>query len=147
MEYRVGRRIIKAAFLFAIGGFCYNIVEILFRGYTHWTMFIVGGLCFYLIGAINEKFPWHMPLISQMVIASFIVTAIEFISGVILNTWLNLGVWDYSSLPYNLLGQISLIFSVGWFFLSVVAIVADDMIRWKLFKEEKPRYNLFYNKD
>ena len=97
----------KLVLLFVFGGLMYMGVEILFRGYTHFSMFLVGGLCFVLVGGINEKLPWDMAFVSQMMIASLFVTAVEFIAGVILNIMLGLGVWDYSSLPYNLLGQIS----------------------------------------
>lgn len=137
-------RFIEFLILFVIGGLCYNVIELLFRGYTYSSMFILGGACFICIGLINEIFPWSMPLISQMFLSMLIVTLFEFIAGVILNIWWGLGVWDYSMLPYNLLGQVSLIFSIGWFFLSVVAIVADDYIRYKFFDEEKPRYKLLY---
>lgn len=53
---------IKYLFLFTSGGMLYNIIEITFRGWTHWTMFILGGLCFILLGLINEISPWTVPL-------------------------------------------------------------------------------------
>ena len=48
---------LKQAILFGAGGLLYVFVEMLWRGYSHWTMFIVGGLCFVLIGLINEVIP------------------------------------------------------------------------------------------
>lgn len=136
----------KSLFLLVVGGVLYGLVEILFRGYTHPSMLLLGGICFVLIGEINEVYPWEMPLISQMFISMIIVTTLEFIFGVVLNIFLGLGVWDYSQLPYNLCGQICLLFSIGWFFLSAVAIILDDCLRYMLFGEEKPRYNIFYCK-
>lgn len=136
----------KPVFLFIVGGIAYNIVEILFRGYTFPSMFILGGLCFVLIGGINEYYPWTMPLPLQMLISAFIVTTLEFVFGVVLNVWLGLGIWDYSNLPFNLMGQISLIFSIAWFFLSLVGILLDDVLRWVLYNEEKPRYYLWFHK-
>ena len=133
----------KVILLFVFGGLMYMGVEILFRGYTHFSMFFVGGLCFVLVGGINEKLPWNMAFVSQMMIASLLVTAVEFFAGVILNLLLGLGVWDYSTLPYNLLGQISLIFSVGWFFLSAVGILLDDWLRYIIYGEERPHYKIF----
>lgn len=138
-------RLIQFLTLFIIGGSVYVMIELAFRGRSHWTMFLLGGLCFYLIGLINEFYPWDMPLISQMFISSIIITTLEFIFGVILNIWLKLGIWDYSNMPYNLCGQICLLFSILWFLLSSVAIILDDFIRWKLFGEEKPRYHIFYS--
>ncbi len=138
------KRFLKGLVLFIVGGFAYAGVELLFRGYTFFSMFIVGGLCFLLIGLINEFIlTVHMPLIEQMFIASILVTCLEYVSGVILNIWLNFGIWDYSNMPYNLHGQICLLFSVGWFFLSVVGIVLDDYTRHFLYKENRPDYSLF----
>lgn len=133
----------KLVLLFVFGGLMYMGVEILFRGYTHFSMFLVGGLCFVLVGGINEKLPWNMAFVSQMMIASVLVTLVEFVAGVILNLMLGLGVWDYSSLPYNLFGQISLIFSVGWFFLSAIGILLDDWLRYLIYGEERPHYKIF----
>ena len=132
--------------LFLFGGVAYLLVELAFRGYTHWTMFFLGGFCFASIGWLNEKYPWEMPLVSQMVISSGIITSLELIFGILLNMIFKLHVWDYSMLPYNLFGQISLIFSVAWFFLALPAIIVDDLIRWIVFGEEKPTYTVFYTK-
>lgn len=136
------RELIKLLILFYIGGFIYYDLEILFRGYSHWSMFIVGGIAFVLIGGINIWFTWEMPLWKQCIIATFIILVLELISGYIVNIQLGLNVWDYSNLPCNLLGQISLPYTVIWYVLSVVAIFLDDYIRWIIFKEEKPHYKL-----
>lgn len=137
------KTVIELATLAAIGGFSYLGIELLYRGYTHGTMFFVGGLCFVLVGLINEFFPWDMALTSQMLLASCLITVIEYISGLILNCVLHLNVWDYSHMPYNIHGQVCLLFSIGWFFLSAIAIIVDDILRWKLFNEDKPRYKIF----
>lgn len=136
------KKLIQNAVLFLIGGTAYFIIELLFRGYSHWTMFIVGGLCFLLIGGINEYLPWDMALTSQMIIASLLITSVELISGLIVNKLLGWGVWDYSHMPYNLFGQVCLLFSVLWFFLSAVGIVLDDYLRYWLFGWEKPKYRI-----
>ena len=65
-----------------------------------------------------------------------IIVTIEFFSGCILNIWLGLGVWNYSNMPYNILGQICLPFSIAWFFLSYIAIKLDDYLRKLLFNED-----------
>lgn len=132
----------KEFILFIIGGLLYVLIELAYRGHSHWTMFVLGGLCFVLIGGINNYISWDMPVYEQMMIGSVIITVLEFICGCIVNLWLGWDVWDYSNMPYNVLGQICLPFSILWFFISLVAIVADDYIRYWLFDEEKPRYNL-----
>lgn len=136
---------LKPAVLFCAGGSIYILVEILWRAVrgstpTHWTMFILGGLCFLFIGAINEYFTWETPFWLQAVVGGAGVLALEFIFGLVLNLWLNLGVWDYSDEPLNILGQVCLPFAFAWVLLSAVAIVLDDYLRYWLFKEEKPRY-------
>ena len=131
----------KNLFLFLVGGFAYVRIELLARGFSHWTMFVVGGICFLLIGLLNEETP-KMPLIKQMVISCVIITAIEFLSGCILNIGLGLDIWDYSDEFGNLFGQICLKHSCYWFLLSLVGIVLDDYIRYRLFQEPKPKYTL-----
>jgi uncharacterized membrane protein len=137
------RLVSKYLFLFCIGGLLYMSIEILYRGYTHWSMGILGGISFVSIGLINEILSWDTPLAIQALIGSIMITLYEFITGVILNIWLGLGIWDYSNLSFNILGQICLPFSIIWYFLSIVGICLDDFLRWKFFGEEKPRYKIF----
>ncbi len=134
------KNLFKLITLFFIGGITYMGIEIAYRGYTHWTMGIVGGLCFLALGGINEFFPWDMNFWKQCAIGSIIVTTLEFIAGMILNVWLKMGIWDYSNLPLNIYGQVCLWFTFAWFALSAVAIVLDDWLRYWLFDEEKPHY-------
>ena len=133
-------KIKKYEFLFFVGATIYVIIEKLYRGYSHWTMFLLGGICFIALGLINEVIPWDMPLLLQMFIGGIIITVLEFITGCVVNLWLGWNVWDYSELPCNLLGQISLFSSIVWIGLSLVGIVLDDFIRWKFFGEDKPHY-------
>lgn len=132
----------KALILFAIGGGIYCCMELGFRGRTHWTMFLIGGLLFLLIGAINEYIPWEMPLLDQGWLGAALITVTEFAAGCILNLWLGLDIWDYSDMPFNLMGQICLPFSLLWVFVSMLAVVVDDLARWKLFGEDKPHYKI-----
>ena len=125
-----------------IGGAVYVLLEMLWRGYSHWTMFLLGAVCFILIGLVNEVFEWDTPLILQMFCGCAIITALEFVTGCIVNLWLGWEVWDYSEYSFNVLGQISLRSSVGWYFLSLVGIFLDDWLRYKLFGEEKPHYKI-----
>src|SRR5574344_136296 len=133
-------KIKKYEFLFFVGATIYVIIEKLYRGYSHWTMFLLGGICFIALGLINEVIPWDMPLLLQMFIGGVIITILEFITGCVVNLWLGWNVWDYSELPFNLWGQISLFSSIVWVGLSLAGIVLDDTIRWKFFSEDKPHY-------
>ena len=141
--------------LFLIGGFVYSLIEILWRGYTHWTMFIVGGMCFVIMGLLNEyKFSWKDSLVKQSLISAVVIIIFEFVSGCIVNLWLKWNVWDYSNLPFNILGQVCLYFFFLWIPLSAFGIWLDDWIRygiWLLFgkyfpemeKREKPKYKIW----
>lgn len=131
---------LKHLILFIIGGFIYILIEILWRGHSHWSMFIAGGVCFLLIGCINEYFTWDMSLILQGIFGSIFVTLIEFVFGLIFNVLLGMNIWDYSNMPLNLLGQICIPFMLLWVPLSIIAVVADDYLRYWLFREERPRY-------
>lgn len=133
---------LRPLILFGIGGLLYVLIELIVRGRTHWSMFIVGGLAFFLIGFINEKYK-KMPLAKQMLIGALVITALEFTCGCIVNLWLGWHVWDYSNMPFNLLGQICFPFTAIWFFLSAVAVVLDDYIRHLLWGEKIPHYKLF----
>jgi len=131
---------VRPLVLWCIGGLLYVLCELVFRGRSHWTMFLVGGLCFWLIGLINEVIPWDMPIWQQCIIGALIITAVEFVAGCIINIWLGWQVWDYSGLPFNILGQICLPFTVLWSLLAAAGIILDDYLRFLLFGEEKPNY-------
>ena len=132
---------VKYLILFITGGIVYIGCELIWRGHSHWSMLVIGGIAFLLIGGINEYFPWTMPLWQQCGIAAWIITVLEFVSGCILNLWLGLDVWHYTVL--SILGQISLPFVMLWYFLSVVGIILDDILRWRLFGEDRPHYTVF----
>lgn len=141
--------------LFCIGGKLYYLIEMMWDGQSHWTMFVLGGTCFVIMGLLNEyRFQWNDSLIIQALISATVITVFEFITGCIVNLWLGWHIWDYSNLPFNLLGQICLYFFFLWILLSIVGIILDDWIRYgayialhkvfpKMQKREKPQYRLF----
>jgi uncharacterized membrane protein len=137
------KKLLKNLFLFVVGGDIYIMIEILYRGYSHWTMFLLGGICFLCLGYINRFLPWETPLPVQMLIGAGIITALEFMTGCIVNIYLGWHVWNYSNVPLNLWGQICFPASAGWYFLSAVGIVLDDYLRYWIFHEENPIYKIF----
>ena len=117
--------------LFCIGGGVYNLIEIFWRGYTHWSMFLVGGTCFHLIGKIGSLFrTWNMA--RKCALCSLAVTAVEYVSGCLFNLRLKLNVWDYSEMPFNLNGQVCLLYTVLWGFLSATAMPLYRFFRRRL---------------
>lgn len=134
---------LKYLFLGFIGGFTYYNIELMYRGYSHISMFLLASFLFILIGLMNEFLSWDTPLFIQSIIGAIIVTAFEFITGCIVNLWLGLNIWDYSNEPLNVMGQICLPFTFIWIVLSCVAIILDDYLRYYIFNEEKPHYKVF----
>ena len=100
--------------VFSLGAAAYGMMEILFRGYTHWTMVLTGGASvltlYYLSGWLLA-----MPLFAAAAMGAVIVTFYEFFVGVVVNLRLGWDVWDYSSQPGNVLGQICPVFTGIWF--------------------------------
>ncbi len=104
--------------LFLFGGAAYSLIEVLFRGYTHWSMTVTGGLCLVLLYRHFSVRP-REPLLMKCLFGAIVITALEFGAGCIVNLWLGWHVWDYSGMMFNLFGQICLPFSVLWFFLTI----------------------------
>ncbi len=107
--------------LFCIGGGAYTLLEIVWRGRSHWSMFLVGGACFHLIGSIGTRLHRHSRLLIGTV-CSAMVTAVEYVSGCLLNRRLKLNVWDYSHMPANFKGQVCLLYSTLWGGLSLCVV-------------------------
>ena len=138
----VHRKLNKYLLLFNIGGVLYIGIELVWRGWSHWTMFILGGLCFVCLGMINEVLPWETLLWQQVLIGAGIITALEFLTGCVVNLWLGWHVWDYSNMPGNILGQVCPQYMLLWLPVSLIGIVLDDWMRYRWFHEEKPHYRL-----
>ena len=134
------KKILQPLFLISTGGMAYYNFEIFYRGFSHISMFLCGGLSFYGIGLLNENKKVKLSFPAQMALGSIIITSLEYITGYIVNIKMGLDVWDYSSQPFNYRGQICLLFSVIWFFLSPICIIGDDYLRYLLFGREKPKY-------
>ena len=132
----------KYLFLFDIGGLIYIMIEFIWRGESHWTMFLLGGICFIYLGLINEVFPWEMPMWRQVMTGAVGIIVLEFLTGCVVNLLLGWNVWDYSGMPGNILGQVCPQYFVLWLPVSLAGILLDDWIRYQHFGEEQPRYNV-----
>lgn len=104
------------------GGTVYPMLEVVARGRTDFSMAIAGGLCLCLIDRVCNERIKNEPILLRCFAGSGIITGVEFVIGVLVNLVFKLNVWDYSSLPMNLLGQICLPFSVLWFFATLPAM-------------------------
>ncbi len=99
--------------LFFGGALGYGLLEIGWRGYTHWSMLLAGGLCFVGVNYLDMRLPgcgdWHKAWLGGL-----LITAVELLFGLFFNCWLGLAIWDYSLLPFNFYGQICLPFAAVW---------------------------------
>ena len=114
--------------LFLAGGAGYVGLELLYRGRSHISMFVAGGLCFLLLGSLRRRLPLPMPV--QGIFGSGIITAVELGFGLILNR--SHEVWDYSAQPMNLLGQICLPFSLLWIPVSMGAMLLYEQLERRM---------------
>lgn len=99
-----------------VGALGYSTIELLWRGHTHWTMALTGSigfLCLYTLGIYMNK----RKLFIRCFAGCMLLTGVEFTAGCIVNLWFHMQVWDYSSMPGNLLGQICPQYSLLWFLL------------------------------
>lgn len=117
------RKLCRFAALFCIGGGCYNALELLWRGYSHWSMFLAGGSCFHLIGQIGKRRQGKNKAVTAGACA-LAVTAVEYVCGCIVNLRLKLNVWDYSRMFGNINGQVCLLYTVLWGVLSIAVVPA-----------------------
>jgi len=110
----------KFSFLFYLGGMCYTGLELLWRGFTHWSMFLLGGLCFVLVGKL-KRLRSGLPLPLILTEAALLITLLELGCGLLVNRTYR--VWDYRHLPMNFLGQICLPFTLLWIPVSLLAML------------------------
>jgi uncharacterized membrane protein len=127
------RRFQNYVVLFCIGAVCYGLLEVVWRGFTDPSMALAGGICFLLLGLINSTFSGRIPFWAMCIIGAVMITAVEYVFGVVLNMVLKMNVWDYSDMPMNLFGQICLPFTVLWAIVSGFGLKLDLFLKNRLF--------------
>ena len=118
-------------FAAGVGGVVYAFLEILWRGYTHWSMILAGAASAVLLYWIREHLT-EVPLFVRCLLGTVGITLVELLIGCIVNLWWGLGVWDYSEMPGNLWGQICPAFSAMWFFLCIPSFWLCGQIKEQL---------------
>lgn len=130
----------KILLIYLTGGIIYFYFEILVRGYSHISMFLLGGLCFYLVGTIGnlvliKKLDFFKKLILIMSISGCIITFLELLTGLLVNVYFDLHVWDYSSMKMNYMGQICMLYSVLWALLGLPCVYFYGLINKFIIEE------------
>lgn len=117
--------------VFGFGGFLYSLVELIFRGRTHWTMFITGAAVFCCLYYVFNRL-YNENIFKNALLGSVLITTAEFAVGCAVNLGLHMKVWDYSGKTLNLYGQICPAFSIGWFALSIPVFYLAAALRNQL---------------
>ena len=110
--------------IYAAGGLLYGLIEILWRGWTHWSMVLCGGLCFLVMYLISGL---PLCLMKKCVLSSAAICTAEFYTGCLVNLRLGWNVWDYSHMYLNVLRQICPSYSGAWFLLSYPVALACSL--------------------
>ena len=114
---------LKKGALFSLGGLAYCGLELLWRGRTHYSMFLAGGTSLLLLGKLNRAEP-KLPLFLRAVVGSGIITMVELAAGLIFNR--SYTVWDYRDQWGNWLGQICPLFSLLWIGIAALVLLIYD---------------------
>ncbi len=114
-----------------LGGFLYVCIELLFRGRSHISMFLLGSICFFLLSVLGRT---SLPFWVKCFLGALMITALEYCFGLVCNLHLGLNVWDYSTRPFSLQGQICLRYSVYWFFLTIPAFFLSKFCDFLFFR-------------
>lgn len=125
---------------FLTGGFIYCMIELLFRGRTAPSMFILAGCCSLVMSGINNRFSFDVPFWIQVTVSSLACILGEYITGMLVNR--NYTIWDYRNLPGTFAnGQLNIFFCLAWVGLSIVGIPLLDYIEWHYMGvQPKPYY-------
>ena len=121
----------KDATIFTIGAVGYGAIEILWRGHTHPTMPVAGGISFLIFSKIAKRYK-DKPLLFKALLCAASATGVELVFGLIFNKALKMRVWDYSNMPGNFLGQICPTFSLLWALLAIPVLPLADACNEKL---------------
>lgn len=120
-------------FLLSAGSSLYYLLEVLLRGFSHWTMAVCGGLCLLPIYYMNRRLASE-PLIFRALLGALIITAVELVAGCILNLRLGMAIWDYSAHSAHLWGQISLYASARWVLLCIPVCAGCGWVERHVFR-------------
>lgn len=129
------------------GGAVYFLLEVAWKTVSghperiHWSMLVVAVILSLALERGGAQCPWEWSLPLQALVCCLLITAVEFVAGLVLNVWLGLNIWDYSNLPLNFMGQICLWYSALWYVLSLAFIPVFDWLRYWVQGGERPHYS------
>lgn len=119
----------KEGAIFLAGSCAYPTLEMAWRGHTHYSMALAGGVCLWLIDRVCCESMDGKSLFSRCLAGAGLITGVELAAGILVNRVLHMGVWDYSNMPMNILGQVCLPYSALWFALTLPAMALCRLCR------------------
>ncbi len=105
--------------VFCVGFLGYPLAEFCYRGSSHITMAYLGGASGVLLGWLCTLPLWR---IAGAFLGAVGILVMELLVGLWVNVYLQLGVWDYSRMPYHLWGQICPTYFLVWWGLSLAVL-------------------------
>lgn len=105
---------LEQGMLFLLGGSGYLAIELAWRGTSHWTMFLAGGICLCLLQQLARQ-PISLSVAAGA--GAVGVSGMEVAIGLVCREILHVTVWDYSSEWGNWAGLICPRYTGYWFLL------------------------------
>lgn len=119
----------KEGVIFLAGSCAYPTLEVAWRGHTHYSMALAGGVCLWLIDRVCCGVLEHKSLFLRCLAGAGLITGVELAAGIVVNQIFQMEVWDYSNMPMNLMGQVCLPYSALWFGLTLPAMALCRLCR------------------
>ncbi len=133
----------KYIFIGLFSSFVYCSVEILFRGWTHWTMALLAFIVGIILSIINDEILEYDDYFElQVLFGTCVCIVFEGIFGLLFNQ--DFKIWDYRNLPYTFFfKQLNLIFCGAWMIITAFGIPLLDWLQYKLKIAPKPYYRFW----
>ena len=120
--------------LFVVGGAGYTALELLWRGYSHWSMALTGGCVFCSLADLADELEGEK-LLARAAAGGLCITCAELLVGLTVNRGFGRAVWDYGQYRGNLMGQVCPQFALLWSGLSVPAMALGKCLKNGLKKD------------
>ncbi len=98
------KRLSEYLFLGTLGGALYYTFEMLFRGFSHWSMFLLGGICFVFFRPAGAVDGLGRTALETGGLVRGLCDGLRIYHGIIVNKFMGWQVWDYTDQPFQLMG-------------------------------------------
>jgi len=136
------KRLIITSLIGLFSSIVYCFIEIMARGYTHYSMAILAFICGIGLMFLNDtvlEYDTYFEI--QVLFGTLLCTTLEYIFGLMFNS--NFSVWDYRNLPFTLHfldDQVNIMFCFAWMLICIFGIPLLDYLQYKAGLGDKPHY-------